>query len=222
MALSADERVMAVARSDRLVTVWDVATGNELRRLRGHSADIARLAISADGHRLVSVDADHNVNVWDTEPANDPNLLLHDGIIVYLALSPDGQTLAVSDPNFFKLRLWDLQAKTASDFINDNKAEPAFSPDGRWLAVWKFGGPTEVELWDRSRSVSQPECTIPSAPNFGHQLHFSPDSRILAFLGPEEKLMLWDVATRQPIVSLPDHVAGFFVGVAPCFHFSLQ
>ena len=100
-----------------------MASGQEMRRLRGHTASVRRLAISADGRRLVSVDADNEVKVWATDPAEEADLLFHKGIIVYVAVSPDGETLATSDSNFFTLRLWDLRTRTYETFLTNDKMQ---------------------------------------------------------------------------------------------------
>ena len=53
---------------DRLVRLWDAATGEELVRLPGHSDYVYSLAFSPDGKTLVSGSGDTTLRLWDTEP----------------------------------------------------------------------------------------------------------------------------------------------------------
>ena len=172
---------------------------------------MSHLCLSADGSALVSADADNRVKVWTTDPTRETNVLTHEGIVVYTAVAPEGGLLATSNPNFFVVDLWDLRSGAAKRqrFINDAKAEPAFSPDGKWLALRRFADPNgnEVELWDRSTTPYRRVQFLPSAYGFGHLLRFSPDSRILVFRAPGEVLELWDTVARQSLGQLPDHTS---------------
>ena len=205
MALSADGRILATAGGDNLIKVWDVASGQELRVLRGHTVVVSHLCLSADGRTLVSADVDNKIKVWTTDPTGETNVLTHEGIVVYTAVAPEGELLATSNPNFFTVDLWDLRSGAATRFISDAKAEPAFSPDGKWLALRRFTDPVEVELWDRTTTPYRKVQVLPCAAVIGHQLRFSPDSRILVFRAPGEVLELWDTVARQSLGQLPDH-----------------
>jgi len=204
LALSADSTVLATAGNDNLIRIWDVDSGREIHALRGHTASISQLALSADGETLVSVEEDHEVKVWATDPAADRSVLLHEGIIVYLTVSPDGESLAVSDPAFGSLRLWDLRTMESIQLVKDDKAEAAFSPDGKWLALRYYISRT-VELWERKDRSYHKKQSMPGANSGGYQLRFSPDSRILVFRGPDNVVTLWDVAAAKPLAQLPDH-----------------
>lgn len=209
VALSADGRILATAGGDNLIRIWDVASGQELRVLRGHTAAVSHLYLSADGRTLVSADADNRINVWTTDPTSEVNVLSHEGIVVYTAVAPEGELLATSNPNFFTVDLWDLRSGAATRFVADAKAEPAFSPDGKWLALRRFTDPIEVELWDRTTTPYRKVQALPCAQAFGMQLGFSPDSRILVFRAPGEVMELWDTVARQSRGQLPDHPSNY-------------
>jgi WD40 repeat protein len=52
---------------DRLVRLWDAATGEEFVRLPGHADYVYSLAFSPDGKTLVSSSGDTTLRLWDTE-----------------------------------------------------------------------------------------------------------------------------------------------------------
>jgi WD40 repeat protein len=56
---------------DRLVRLWDAATGEELVRLPGHSDYVYSLAFSPDGKTLVSSSGDTTLRLWDTAPLKE-------------------------------------------------------------------------------------------------------------------------------------------------------
>jgi hypothetical protein len=95
LAYSPDGRVLATGGSEGTVGLWDLATGKELRKLKGHDGAVLALAFSADGRRLISGGRDTTALIWDVagalpeEPAARPDAADVKQLWVTLA-SPDG------------------------------------------------------------------------------------------------------------------------------------
>jgi WD40 repeat protein len=66
LAISPGGRLLAVAGKDHTVHIWDLASGAEVRKLRGHRAEVRALAFAPAGRMLVTADADGIALVWDT------------------------------------------------------------------------------------------------------------------------------------------------------------
>jgi WD40 repeat protein len=68
VAFGADSHCLACAIHDGTLKVWDAATGQDTRTLKGHTDGVNSVAFSPDGRRLASASADGTVKVWDARP----------------------------------------------------------------------------------------------------------------------------------------------------------
>src|SRR5262249_47604561 len=68
-AFSSNSTLFAAAQNDGSICVYELATGQIVRTLRGHRGEIPQLAFTSDGRRLVSVSRDMTGLVWDTSYA---------------------------------------------------------------------------------------------------------------------------------------------------------
>jgi WD40 repeat protein len=63
IALSPDGRRLAAGASDGQITIWDVASHQEVATLEGHQEAVLHLAFTSDGDHLVSASKDQ-LRVW--------------------------------------------------------------------------------------------------------------------------------------------------------------
>ncbi len=68
MAINPDNTRLAVGDQDRITHIYDMATGDELLQLRGHTGSVMSLAWSHDGRFLASGGYDHRVLLYDSAP----------------------------------------------------------------------------------------------------------------------------------------------------------
>jgi WD40 repeat protein len=64
IALTPDGKVLATAGADNEVVLWEMATGQKVRRLRGHKGPVTALAFAPDGHTLASGSQDTTLLLW--------------------------------------------------------------------------------------------------------------------------------------------------------------
>jgi RNA polymerase sigma factor (sigma-70 family) len=65
VAFSPDGRLLAHARGDKVLEIWDVATGQTLARFAGHTGPLSGVAFSTDGRSVATSSHDSTVLVWD-------------------------------------------------------------------------------------------------------------------------------------------------------------
>ena len=136
IALSPDAKTLATASYDKLIKLWDVATGKEIRTLKDHIDAIYALDFTPDGKRLISGAADRTVKVWNPETGERLYTMGEpmDGINA-VAISPDGKRV-VAGGGDKTIRLWALGEKSgellASQIAHEDAIlKLAFSPDGK-------------------------------------------------------------------------------------------
>ncbi len=108
---------------DCTVRLWDVGTGKEIHKLRGHQDYVTCVGFSPNGRRLLSgsgnsiftgnqvnkpLTSDYSVRLWDVETGNELACLKgHTGPVRAVAFSPDSR-FALSGSDDHTIRLWRL------------------------------------------------------------------------------------------------------------------
>jgi WD40 repeat protein len=64
LAFSPDGRMLATARYDGVVRLWDLSTGTELRRLGEPGDRLTGVAFSPDGRLLAAIGTDADIRLW--------------------------------------------------------------------------------------------------------------------------------------------------------------
>jgi WD40 repeat protein len=137
--------------------LWDVATGEPIRKFYGHGHWVQCVALSADGKTAITGSWDQRVIVFDAETgAIRHRLQGHTGHVTAVAVSKDGHT-CLSASRDGTLRLWDLRTgklvRTFSQGVEIHDlallaadAMSAIALDKTYLRVWRFDSARELGL----------------------------------------------------------------------------
>lgn len=105
LLLADDQTALTASPKDPEIHVWDLKAGKAARVLRGHDQGVHALSLSADRTLLASTGVDRTVRVWDVKSGRE---LWQRPVefTAFVALAPDGKTVAVADGAVIKL--WPL------------------------------------------------------------------------------------------------------------------
>ena len=165
LAFSPDGRLLATGGSDRLVLIWDVATGKQLRTIRTESLfNVVCLTFSPDGGTLTF--GTHDGSLWLFDLRGDTPLRPitgQDGTVWAVAYSPDGKSLAAAFGQFVQgaderatIKLWDTATTELKLRLTCESGPPqslVISPDGQVLAAGFNDG--SIRLWRAPRDPAR-------------------------------------------------------------------
>jgi WD40 repeat protein len=207
LAFSPDGRTL-VSGSDREVRLWDVAAGTELSTLsgsRGLSGYRLR-GMTPDGKVLAQGDLDHGelLGLFDARTGLELRTLTNCcGSPIYLAMSPDGKTLAGSYYSDFSL--YDVSADPSFRKLTGRTTSVealAFSPDGKTLV--SGSDDDTIRLWSLGPGAGL--SALHGHEGLVNAVAFSPDGReLLSGSFVDGTMKLWDVAKGTVLREFPGH-----------------
>lgn len=212
LAYSPDGKTVAAALEDRTVSVREVASGEELLRLRGHGDRVTCLAFAADGTALLTGSADRTVKVWEL-PGGKERLTFkgHREWVYAVALAPDGKT-AASGGYDRKVILWDaLTGAERATFTGHKGAVRALAFNGNGKTLASGGADRTVFLWDVLGPLEA--TTLKGHEGTVRALAFAPDGQTLVSTGDDGTVRVWDVAKGKERLVKKDHGSTEVVGV---------
>ncbi|WWC71740.1 uncharacterized protein I206_105698 [Kwoniella pini CBS 10737] len=140
VALSPDGKLVAAGSLDTMVRVWNVQTGQQVERLKGHKDSVYSVAFSPDGKCLVSGSLDRTLRIWDlTGTKREAEILApgskdiqknlgtcqstlngHKDYVLSVAISPDGQWV-VSGSKDRSIQFWHISTGQAQLMLQGHK-----------------------------------------------------------------------------------------------------
>jgi WD40 repeat protein len=198
VAFSPDGLLLATAGDDRVVTLWDPATGKKAGTLRGHADAISSVAFRPDGKQLAAAGWDGTVRLWDMPGGRLLRTFANHGRRVWaVAFSPDGKYLALggSGPTVHVREADTGRQIHALTGHTDHVSCVAFSPDGKHLATGSWD--RTVRVWDAAGGNAI--CTFSGHKSRICHVAFRPDGERLASADEGTRILLWDPRTGQDV-----------------------
>lgn len=150
---------IASSRAAPFLKLWNLEDGAEVLMLRGHTQDIKRVSLSADGSRAISGSSDQTFRIWDlnTRLVSDDHGG-HESPIGAVAATKDGLR-AVSGALDGTLKIWDAQTgqqlfaiAAHNDWIRAltiRRENAVVSASDNMLAIWSLKTGRNIRKYQR-------------------------------------------------------------------------
>ncbi|KAF5125980.1 Vegetative incompatibility protein HET-E-1 [Metarhizium anisopliae] len=208
IALSPNNKTLAVSLLQNLIGIWDVSTGSgdSARVLKRHDEAFRDFTFASDSKTLGSVSTDGTICLWDIESGicarsfspgwnNWPTI----------ALSPDLKTIAMGGledtTRLLDIKDWSQQEEAQSH--HSRVTDVVVSPDKTVAATASHD--KDIRIWDiESGECLQRLCGHKDAV---HSVAFSPDGQSLASASGDKTVRVWDLKTGEARQTWQGHTA---------------
>jgi WD40 repeat protein len=105
---------------DKTLMVWDVSTGQPIRRLEGHTSGVTSLTFSPDGKTVVSGAHDGLLILWDIGTGTAIRQFKgHTEDVTGIVFTPDGRSIISTGD--WTIRHWDIETGAS---LFDHRSDP--------------------------------------------------------------------------------------------------
>jgi WD40 repeat protein len=162
-AFAPDSSHLAAFGWAKTVSLIDLATGKEIRKLTGHDKAILSAAFSADGKSIVTTSQDLTCRTWNVDDGKQKSVIeTNKPQALMLALSPDGKWIAWWDMEG-KIHVHDFatgKERTSFDAVN---GRPLFSLDWKQSAMsFAPNGTLQALYWSKHLTQWHPDKGLKS------------------------------------------------------------
>jgi WD40 repeat protein len=199
------------------VSLWDLQSGKELRRLEGPADSINSIAVSRSGEWALLGGYSGKVTLWDVENWRALKVLQATPRLWSVALSPDEGRAVTASGRYLSpagedmqgaLQVWNLAT-------GNEQVHLAGHEQGIWQAVFSSrgdqiastGGDYAIRLWD-AETGALIHAQMTSDVTTG--VAYSADGRRLLTgnYGTGPTVALWNLADHRQVASFSGHVSG--------------
>lgn len=212
-AFSPDNRTALSASQDNTLILWDIATGEALRRFTGHEDWVWDAAFSPDGTLAASASQDGTLMIWSVASGEALHRLEgHTGVVRSVAFSPDGQQL-LSGSVDKTLILWDV---ATGEMIQQLGVDGGGHSGAVYSVAFSKGGFTALSgsedgtiiLWN----VASGQPLLRFGGDEGHTggvyaVAYTPDELGFISAADDATLILWSFETGAPVRRFVGHSA---------------
>jgi WD40 repeat protein len=204
-----DGQRAVTASADQTARVWDVKTGQMLRRYDQHTGPLYSLAVSQSGHTLVTGSQDNTVRTWDLPSTTpDESLVSAAAAVRGIALHPDGNgLLAVSADKLLSIHNLRTSPLTRGEVAKPQPPEirtghsselltVGIRSDGVAYASADVEG--HIHLWNAF--LPAPQRTLLGAASRVSAVRFTANNQQLISSGDDGVIRVWQLNTPAPRV----------------------
>jgi WD40 repeat protein len=217
IAMSPDSNFSATGSKDKLVKLWELSTGREVRSFFGHELSVTAVDFSSDGKYIISGSNDKTVKIWNVGNGNEIHSINANNFITDVAFDPQQKFFVVAGYNRSGYQdsaiVYDYKTKQKITKIRVNADQGrgygvsiAVSADGKWVS---FGEDNRVASiynttsWQRTYSFDFAEGSCGGCSTFSV---FSPDNNFLYMVSHNGPLKKYNMADGKLLHTYADNV----------------
>jgi serine/threonine protein kinase/tRNA (Thr-GGU) A37 N-methylase len=174
--------------------------------LYGHTGEVASVAFSPDGSRVVTGNQDRTAKVWDARSGTPlPDLKGHTQAVMSAAFSPDGSRVVTGNQDR-TAKVWDARSGTPLLDLRGRTGlvnSAAFSPDGSRIVTASYDWTAKV--WD-ARSGT-PLLDLKGHTSGVRSVAFSQDASRIVTGCYDGTAKVWDARLGTPLLDLKGHTS---------------
>ncbi len=221
---SPDEQQLLIGGPDGTVDICDAQTGQSLRKLSGHTAQVFDACYSSEGDRIATASQDGTARVWDSgtgrllqtvQAGSDVSPVLRvrfsvKGQLLYTAVQKSAAIWVVTSGEKLDLYL------NPSDQINSEKLNTLLGASGlsndELPLIQKAPGRPGIHQTRDGRWQFSPGDCLPEPFHLSHfmtpeqpalRYHISPDGSTILQQNSDGKVLIWDLLKNQALGTRP-------------------
>ena len=216
-AFSADGALIVTAHGDGTAAIWDSASGERLRSLRGHAVALNYAQFDGDGRRVVTAAGDGTVRLWDVRTGRRMKTLgPMDSHPLATALSRDGVLLTATHEDR-SVSLWEINSRRLIARLG-GPDQPALDPvfDSAENTLRTFGdNDGRMRVWDCATGALIGEENLDIVRS-GVYRGWNLQGCFFVATGSDGEIRVWDQVQRGEPVLLRGHTSAVTaVAIAP-------
>lgn len=188
--------------SDKTIKLWNIANGQEIRTLKGHSQGVDNVIFSPDGVTLASGSWDNTIKLWNLTNGQEIRTLKgHSDLVLSIAFDTKGVILA-SGSKDKTIKLWNLvtgelirtikahtEKVNSVTFASGASYSKAFNIDQILISG---SNDNTIKLWNPATGASI--RTLKQDSGFIYSIATSPSGRTIASGGSAGNILkIWQI-----------------------------
>ncbi|XP_014663595.1 PREDICTED: U5 small nuclear ribonucleoprotein 40 kDa protein-like [Priapulus caudatus] len=203
---------LVAAEHDKMVMLWDSATGGRIKKLKGHTSIVNSCSPARRGPPLVcSGSDDGTIRLWDSRKKGTMQTFQNTYQVTAVTFNDTAEQI-ISGGIDNDIKVWDLRKNAVLYEMrghSDTLTGLRLSPDGSYLLSNAMD--SSVRIWDVRPFAARERCVKIF---HGHQHGFeknllkcawAPDGSKVAAGSADRHVYVWDTTSRRVLYKLPGH-----------------